>query len=238
MATTISEVRRERFSRLAEGMTQAELAETLDLAPSYVWQMLNGKRNIGNKTARKIEQRLGLPTGHLDGLNTNSAGTSKDDPGLYAQGSATLRRAKPSPRKVPVISYIQAGSPKEVLDDHEPGNGFEYLSVDDELAEALGPHAFALIVEGLSMADEFKPGDRIIVDPSAALRPGDIVVAKLEADEAATLKKYRARGNDTNGEPIFELVPLNDDYATVVVDADNPAQIIGPVVEHRRKLRR
>jgi len=71
----------------------------------------------------------------------------------------------------------------------------------------------------------------------APVHPGDIVVAKLEREESATLKKYRSRGNDSEGNEVFELVPLNDDYPTLVVNRSNPGHLIGPVVEHRRKLK-
>ena len=40
------------------------------------------------------------------------------------------------------------------------------------------------------------------------------MVAKNHQAEA-TFKKYRPRGIDADGKPIFELVPLNDDYATI-----------------------
>lgn len=110
--------------------------------------------------------------------------------------------------------------------------------VSAETAAAPGPHAFGLRVEGDSMAPDFKAGDYVIVDPDAVVRPGDIVVAKLDREEAATLKKYRSRGKDAAGHLVFELVPLNDDYPTLRVDATNPGRLIGPVIEHHRQLRR
>ena len=51
-------------------------------------------------------------------------------------------------------------------------------------------------------------------------------------------KKYRPRGHDSNGHEIFELVPLNQDWPTITVNADNPGQIVGTVMEHRRRRRR
>jgi hypothetical protein len=37
---------------------------------------------------------------------------------------------------------------------------------------------------------------------------------------------------------VFELVPLNDDYPTLMVDATNPGRLIALVIEHHRKMRR
>jgi SOS-response transcriptional repressor LexA len=61
---------------------------------------------------------------------------------------------------------------------------------------------------------------------------GDYVVAKNGGDEA-TFKKYRPRGKDAAGVDVFELVPLNDDFASLRSDIDHIA-IIGTMVEHRR----
>jgi SOS-response transcriptional repressor LexA len=139
-------------------------------------------------------------------------------------------------RQIPVISYVEAGSWKEIMDSYAKGAGFDSLSVDAALAQSLGRHAFALEVHGESMMPEFRPGDRVIVDQDAAVRPGDVVVAKLDREESATLKKYRSRGVDEDGNEVFELVPLNDDYPTLAVNRSNPGKIIGRVVEHRKRM--
>lgn len=149
-----------------------------------------------------------------------------------------VRLAPPDTRMIPVISYIRAGYPAETVDAYVQGNGFAEIAVDAELAQILSSCSFALSVEGNSMAPEYQPGDVVVIDPESSIRPGDVVVAKLDADEAATLKKYRDRGRAADGTPIIELVPLNDDYPTIVMDASNPGRLIGPVIEHRRRRRK
>ncbi len=101
----------------------------------------------------------------------------------------------------------------------------------------LGPRAFALIVEGESMTPGFSPGDKVIFDPDLAPRPGDFVVAKLDEEEKATFKKYRPRGQDRDGNVVIELVPLNDDWPTLSIDAANPGRVVAPMVEHRHYRR-
>jgi SOS-response transcriptional repressor LexA len=135
-------------------------------------------------------------------------------------------------RIVPVISYIQAGQLTEISDPFSPGQGFATEICDDDL----GPSAFALEIDGESMLPDFRPGDRIIIDPDIVPNPGDFVVAKNGADEA-TFKKYRPRGAGADGRQVFELVPLNDDYPTLRSDTDS-LRIIGTMVEHRKKFRR
>lgn len=46
--------------------TQAALAKRLSVEASYISQMLNGHRGIGEETARKIERSLRKPRGWLD----------------------------------------------------------------------------------------------------------------------------------------------------------------------------
>ena len=86
------------------------------------------------------------------------------------------------------------------------------------------------------MLPEYRPGDRVIIDPNVTPQPGDCVVAK-NGDDEATFKKYRPRGIDAQGRLVFELVPLNDDYPTIRSDV-TPAHIVGTMVEHRKYRRR
>jgi SOS-response transcriptional repressor LexA len=135
-------------------------------------------------------------------------------------------------RRVPVISSVQAGALRDMEAPYPPGVGYAYEYTDQDLSD----WAFALDVEGQSMIPMFQPGDRIIVDPEIAPNPGDFVIAR-NGSAQATFKKYRPRGIDINGEMIFELVPLNDDYPTLRSDTER-LTVIGVVTEHRKKLRR
>lgn len=70
-----SESRKENLKRLIENQfegSQVKFADTVGMAPSYISQMINGYRNIGEKTARKIEAAANLPNGWLDHDNTRS----------------------------------------------------------------------------------------------------------------------------------------------------------------------
>ncbi len=80
-----------------------------------------------------------------------------------------------------------------------------------------------------------KEGYTIIVDPYLCPGRCDYVVAN-NSSEYATFKKYRARGVNENGEEVFELVPLNPDFAALN-SAVEKISIIGVVVEHRRQMR-
>ena len=135
-------------------------------------------------------------------------------------------------RRVPLISYVQAGCWTEATDPATVGDGFEYLLTDLELSGS----AFALQIEGESMLPQFKPGDRVIVDPEIYPQPGDFVVA-MNGGHEATFKKYRPRSMDEAGNVVFELVPLNEDFAPMRSD-QTPIRIVGTMMEHRQYRRR
>lgn len=134
----------------------------------------------------------------------------------------------PVGRRVPILSYVQAGHWREMC---EQASGFdgnvEYVSASIDI----GPRGFGLWLRGNSMTPFFNEGDLVIIDPDEQPRPGDYVVAKNGSEEA-TFKKYRPRGIDENGQEVFELVPLNDDFPTMHSDRQH-IEIIGVMVEHR-----
>lgn len=135
-------------------------------------------------------------------------------------------------RPIAVISAVQAGRMREMAAPYEPGDGYAVEFTDDNLSR----WAFALEIEGESMLPEFRPGDRVIIDPDLSPNPGDFVVAK-NGKEEGTFKKYRPRGVAEDGSEIFELVPLNEDYATVRSD-QTQLRVIGVMTEHRKRYRR
>lgn len=129
--------------------------------------------------------------------------------------------------KVPLIEYAQA-----VL--------FAGNAVPDLLGGKLqyilsnGDHsgmAFGLEIKGESMLPMFKEGDRILVDPAVTPGPGDYVIVSEKGGEV-TFRKYRSVGTNESGTDVFELVPLNNDYATVRSDVC-AVEIIGTMIEHR-----
>lgn len=228
----IKETRRQHLlAAIDEHGSIETLAKVTGKNPKHLSQIKNRRRNAGDRFAREVEQALSLPRGAWD---QPIGQASEPGPG-YDTGN--IRPVQDDVRRVPVVNYIQAGDPELVVDAYAMGGGMDFIGIDEELAAMLGPNAFALVVTGDSMAPEIRAGDIVIVDPAIPHSPGDIVVAKVNGDTEATLKKYRARGHDDCGE-VFELVPINDDYATIVCDANNPGRIVGPVIEHRRRFRR
>jgi SOS-response transcriptional repressor LexA len=212
-------------TRIAEALaiakkTPTQVAADTGLSDSAISQLLSGKtKNLRANSAVKLEASTGVRASWL---------VTGEGPKMSGAITANVSRATVGVIRIPMISYVQAGVWTTVYDNFQPGDADEFLLTDMDLSE----HAFALEIKGESMLPEFKPGDRVIIDPLVQPNPGDFVVAKNGEDEA-TFKKYRPRGMNERGDPVFELVPLNDDYPSMRSD-QQPIQIIGTMIEHRK----
>lgn len=219
-------------ARKAAKMTQVELAKRSGLNQSTISDLEVGKSQ-GTTYIATLAAALGVSAIWLEaGKGAMTSGGADKSP---AAGPTFDENVSPAPlgmRPIPVISSVQAGALRDIESPYPLGGGYAIEYTDQDLSR----WAFALDVEGLSMAPQFQPGDRIIVDPELAPNPGDFVVAR-NGSEQATFKKYRPRGIDASGEMIFELVPLNEDYPTLRSDTEKLV-VIGVVTEHRKKLRR
>lgn len=198
-------------------------------------------------TQAQLSKQVGMAQGTLAELERVGTGSSftpaiADICGVnvnwlaYGRGEMTpttnVKAADLGAKRVPLISYVQAGTWTEASDPYTTGEGSEMLQTDSDISRS----AFALEIKGDSMLPEFRPGDRVIIDPDVEPQPGDFVVAKNGENEA-TFKKYRPRGASPEGVTIFELVPLNEDYPTMRSDTQN-IRIVGTMVEHRKYRRR
>jgi SOS-response transcriptional repressor LexA len=226
---TIEDTRVKRLKLLRDECgSNASLSKTIEISEAQLSQWINrspdsksGKpRSISSDSARHIEKKLGKQPGWLD------------QPIQEEIFDNNVELASPGTRRIPVISYVQAGNMTEAIDPYAVGGCDKWLLTDLELSSK----AFALVIRGDSMLPEFRNGDNVIIDPAVQPQPGDYVVAKNHENEA-TFKKYRPRGINERGEQVFELVPLNEDYPSMRSDLVN-ITIIGTMVEHRRYRRR
>lgn len=206
--------------------SQAAVAEILDVTAGYLNQLMLGRRNIGEKAARKIERATGKPAGWMD-----SPGLCiTEDWAHYLPVKVTVlpsahANTLPGPqtsRFVPLISWIQAGSWSEAVDLFQPGDGEEWLPCPTSCSA----QTFALRIEGDSMTapygKTYPAGCLIYVDPDlrGGIANGDRVVAKLNGSNEVTFKVYV----EDAGRRF--LKPLNPQYPVVT----DPFEIIGKVI--------
>lgn len=134
-------------------------------------------------------------------------------------------------RRVPLISWVQAGAWSAVEDQFLPGEADEWADAYDTRP---GDNSFALRVTGDSMTNPI-PGDRsfpegtiIIVDPGRSADAGDYVVAKDVDTQRATFKRLVSDGGR------WYLKPLNPAYPTAEID-DPSIRVIGKVIEYQTR---
>ena len=110
--------------------------------------------------------------------------------GEFVSYIGTVPSAGGAMRRIPVISYSQAGA-KGYFDEA----GFPAGGAWDELLfpEINDTHAYALEISGDSMEPTYRDGDTIIVSPAASLRRGDRVVVKT-TDGEVIAKQIARRG--------------------------------------------
>lgn len=212
------------WAREQKKLSQAELAKKSGVSQSTIGNLEAGIR-LTARSITAIATALGVNPVWL----AEGKGIAESTDGQVSS-IKNVTASSIGVRRIPLISYVQAGCMVEVVDPYQLGDASEYLQTD--LVD-LSPSAFALEIRGESMLPDFKEGDRIIIDPLIEPMPGDFVVAK-NGHEEATFKKYRPRGKfDENGNTVFDLLPLNPDYPPMHSDIV-PLRIIGTMVEHRR----
>ena len=110
------DIHTQRLNNLKAAMkdfrSKVAFARHYQLDATYLSQLLHGHRRIGERTARTLEEKLRWPRLAM-----------AMDMGAGAQASApshSTAPAKPKGRQVPLISYVQAGLWREVVDPLRP----------------------------------------------------------------------------------------------------------------------
>jgi SOS-response transcriptional repressor LexA len=204
----ISDTRVQNFRRVMteKKLRLIDIADLLGKAPAQV-SAFGGKnptKGIGDQIAREIENALGLHNGYLDMPY-----------GLGEFNNATL--LSHTGRKLPVIGAIAAGSWCEPQGTFDPRDAEEWIDAPGPV----GPSAFILRVEGISMEPKFVEGDKIVIDPSLEALPGHFVAAKRASDGAATLKQLKQEGNEQY------LYALNPDWPERIIKMNEEWSICG-----------
>lgn len=208
---------------------QVVLAEALGLAPAFMSALLSGERNMGEKLARKVEQRLGESSGWLDqphdALGNAPADVVKDCAAMVTDRGDAVQNTQAAPDRrgvVPLISWVQAGDWMEAQDHYATGDAEAWMPCPT----GHGPHTFALRVRGDSMTAgygrSYPNGCLIYVDPDqrGGITSGDRVVARLTGSNEVTFKVFIEDAGR-----LF-LKPLNPQYPII----DAPFDLIGKVI--------
>lgn len=196
----------------------AQSVEANGYSPSYQ-EIAEGLGLASLATVHK--HILALETKHYLKRGFNQSRSLEVAP-KYHQEERRRRGGAPASFEVPLAGCIAAGTPVEAIAGRETLNLADYLGDGD---------TFALEVRGDSMIeDHICDGDVVLVERSARVRDGDIVVALIRGEET-TLKRFYGESDK-----LARLQPANSSMPPIMVPLAD-LQIQGRVLAVLRKYR-
>lgn len=207
-----------RAIRKAKGMTQKQLADKSGVKQSSISELETGE---SQKTGFIVElaRALGVTSEQL--IAGVSATSNSQNPFSFIPPKDT-EIVDISGKGLPVISWVQAGDYTPVA-SADLSSVIEWLPYDPRA----GKNGFCLIVKGVSMEPEFKPDDRIYVNPTFQmdeLNTGALVVMACDGDSEATFKELVVEGGK------YYLRALNPDWHEKIMPIDHTCRLVGKVV--------
>ena len=194
------------------GLSQAGLAELVGVAQQSIFKIESG-------VTTKPRNILSLAKALECDANWLQTGKGRPNPDQATENSTTV--AAPLLKRVPLISSVQAGNWRNIQTTIAEED-IEWLFTPVKVSE----DAFALRVTGNSMTNPYgspsiPDGSIVIVEPCPAPDNGKIVVATLNDEPQATIKKLEIDG------PNKFLVPLNPNYQPIPINGN--CRIVGYV---------
>ena len=194
-----------RYYRKLNKLTQADLANKLDVAPTAIsaWEVGRNKPLMD-----KIEQMSTL----FNVKKSDLLGDEIDTP----TNLVPISRA--SIVSIPILGTIKCGQP--ILAEENITGYREELS--DRLPSG---NLFYLKSQGDSMVPTIPEGSLVLIREQPTVEYGEVAAVLVNGDTEATLKRVKKQGD------IVMLIADNPDYPPYVITDDNPARIIGKAVQ-------
>ncbi len=235
--TTLASIRRRNFRALIDaGLhgSQAEIARRVKRPGSQIGDMLAGRKAFGEKVARSLEERLGIPRGILDADQVHSAVASgggseyptvsdRVDLGGRDAQQVTAGRGYHS---VPLLTWADALECAMTTQFPETTD-HQYFRCPVPCSS----RTYVLRVESSEPAVGFFRGMLLFVDPDERPMPDDYVIAALPAHTTPALRQVSIDGGRLY---LRSVTALASDVREPVGD---DARILGVVVFRGESLR-
>jgi repressor LexA len=186
---------------------------------------------------RQIQETLGISSTSVVAYNLKALEgkgmlkrEGKVSRGITMPQATPTRLSRQNPAQVPMLGVITAGMPLPNPEEI-PAGAAETVEVPPEIAppEKL-QDVYALKVRGHSMIDALiDDGDIVLIRYQETAENGQMVAARIEDDNAVTLKKFYKEGGKVR------LQPANVTMEPIYVDAAN-VSIQGRVIGVLRQM--
>jgi SOS-response transcriptional repressor LexA len=197
-------------ARKASHLSLEQLAETLGWSPSRISLYERDIRVPRLNVLRELADALGCPFDQL----------------IAENALLNVAHVQMTPRaKVPLISWVRAGSCHPAADPYEPGDAEEWIETEIKVNK----NSYALTVRGDSMEPLFPEGCVIVVDSDKRAENGSFVIARLDDSGDVTFKQL------VKDAGMMYLKPLNERYPIIPITRD--ATICGVIVEMIQRRR-
>lgn len=185
-------------SKKFEGQ-QAKLAEASGLSEGRVSQLLDANQSFGERSAKNLAEKLGLPERYFeDGFGTSGSADEQSN----VEPALELKKA----RRVPITGSVRGGDDGYLVQDVVPDGWVEYWTGD--------PQAYALRIKGDSMHPRYRAGEFVVITPSIEAQPGRDVVVRL-TNGKCLLKQLNWERRDE-----IQLLSINNGYAPMTIPRD------------------
>lgn len=207
----ISQLRIAALRELIGHLKTKEFADRYNLDPSYLSQLLNGHRPMGDKAAKNLEDKIGLTGGTL----LMPARTAQDGlaPGIEP-GPGLIN----SFRRAPMHGVAQLNQ-EGMWGELAPIAGWVDVPTSD-------PSVYAIRVKGDTLAPAIRNGWVVWCEPKHELVPGEYVVVTRSGGETMIKELLYANDNEVS------LMSINDTYGRLTIPRDEIVTIhyVGGIV--------
>ena len=200
----------ENINRLRKqaGMTQAELAEKLDVARSTITQWETGWSSPRMRMVQKLADVFGVTSADM-----------LSETGLPVPSSAKFP-AEPRPAYAPLLGRVHAS------DACEPDVVDYRVPIPYEVRKS-HPEGYFLEVEGNCMSRVYPEDCHIYIDPRQPPQNGSVAVVSIDGADYVMRRLY-----NTGRTVVLSPDSWDDDYEDIVItgDDDRTVEYVGTVV--------
>ena len=200
-----------KMLREEKHLTQQELADKLNSAKSTIGMYENGNRKPSYEVLIKLSEIFGCSIDYIVGTSNERNSNVQYDPNAEV-------------RSVPIVGKIRAGEPILAEDNIEG-----YFPILPSMYNADSTQdLFCLEVIGDSMNNVIEEGSYALIRKQDTAENGDIVVALVNGDNEATLKRFEQINNS-----LVALKPdsTNKEYTVRYIDLSSTEfKIIGKII--------